>query len=157
MKQINRLDSEKSLYLKQHADNPVFWYPWGDEAFAEAERLNKPIIKAISICSEKDVDLSETFKPFCEMILFDTKLQTPEIRGGSGISFNWNLLEKYKSKKKWMLAGGLNIKNLKKAVELTGAPIVDISSGVEVEKGVKCPKKIKELIRYVKKSGFTKI
>jgi phosphoribosylanthranilate isomerase len=121
------------------------------------QRLNKPIIKAISICSEKDVDLSETFKPFCEMILFDTKLQTPEIRGGSGISFNWNLLEKYKSKKKWMLAGGLNIKNLKKAVELTGAPIVDISSGVEVEKGVKCPEKIKELIRYVKKSRFTKI
>ena len=52
---------------------------------------------------------------------------------------------------------GLNIKNLKKAVELTGAPIVDISSGVEVEKGVKCPEKIKELIRYVKKSRFTKI
>ena len=52
------------------------------------QRLNKPIIKAISICSEKDVDLSETFKPFCEMILFDTKLQTSEIRGGSGISFN---------------------------------------------------------------------
>ena len=50
-----------------------------------------------------------------------------------------------------MLAGGLNIKNLKKAVELTGAPIVDISSGVEVEKGVKCPEKIKELIRYVKR------
>ena len=56
-----------------------------------------------------------------------------------------------------MLAGGLNIKYLKKAVELTGAPIVDISSGVEVEKGVKCPEKIKELIRYVKKSRFTKI
>ena len=33
------------------------------------------------------------------MILFDTKLQTSEIRGGSGISFNWNLLKKYKSKK----------------------------------------------------------
>ena len=47
MKQINRLDREKSLYLKQHADNPVFWYPWGDEAFAEAKRLNKPIMLSI--------------------------------------------------------------------------------------------------------------
>ena len=36
-----RLDSEKSLYLKQHADNPVFWYPWGDEAFAEAKRIKQ--------------------------------------------------------------------------------------------------------------------
>ena len=51
----------------------------------------------------------------------------------------------------------ISIKNLKKAVELTGAPIIDISSGVEIEKGVKCPEKIKELIRYVKKSRFSKI
>ena len=50
MKQINRLDSEKSLYLKQHADNPVFWYPWGDEAFAEARRSNKPIKIKILMC-----------------------------------------------------------------------------------------------------------
>lgn len=53
-----------------------------------------------------------------------------------------------------MLAGGLNIKNLKNAVELTGAPIVDISSGVEKKKGIKCPKKIKELVSYVKKNKF---
>ena len=49
-----------------------------------------------------------------------------------------------------MLAGGLNVK-FKKAVELTGAPIVDISSGVELEKGIKCSKKIKELVSYVEK------
>ena len=55
-----------------------------------------------------------------------------------------------------MLAGGLNIKNLKKAVELTGAPIVDISSGVELEKGVKCSKKIKELVSYVEKVNSQK-
>ena len=121
------------------------------------QRLNKPIIKAISIDSKKDVELSKTFEPFCEMILFDTKLETSELRGGTGIPFNWNLLKHYKSKKKWMLAGGLNIRNLKKAVELTGAPIVDISSGVELEKGIKCSKKIKELVSYVEKSKFAKV
>ena len=56
-----------------------------------------------------------------------------------------------------MLAGGLNIKNIKKAVEETGAPTVDISSGVELKKGIKCPKKIKQLIEYVKKNKFKKI
>ena len=45
--------------------------------------MNKPIIKAISIDSKKDVELSKTFEPFCEMILFDTKLETSEIRGGT--------------------------------------------------------------------------
>ena len=53
-----------------------------------------------------------------------------------------------------MLAGGLNIKNLKNAVELTRAPIVDISSGVERKKRYKMPKKIKELVSYVKKNKF---
>ena len=43
----NRLDREVSPYLRQHADNPVHWYPWGDAAFDEAQRLNKPILLSI--------------------------------------------------------------------------------------------------------------
>ena len=39
----NRLIHEKSPYLRQHAHNPVDWYPWGDEAFAKAVAENKPI------------------------------------------------------------------------------------------------------------------
>ena len=39
----NRLKNEKSPYLLQHGDNPVNWYPWGDEAFKKAEEENKPI------------------------------------------------------------------------------------------------------------------
>jgi len=38
----NRLAHESSPYLLQHAANPVDWYPWGDEAFAEAKRTGKP-------------------------------------------------------------------------------------------------------------------
>ena len=121
------------------------------------QRLNKPIIKAISIDSMKDVEFSKKFEPFCDMILFDTKGKNFNQKGGTGISFNWNLLKEYNSKKRWIIAGGLNIKNVKSAIELTGAPIVDISSGVETKKGIKCPKKIKELVSYVKKNKFTKI
>ncbi len=43
----NRLSSETSPYLQQHAENPVDWWPWGEEAFAEAKRLNKPIFVSI--------------------------------------------------------------------------------------------------------------
>ena len=63
------------------------------------QRLNKPIIKAISIDSKKDVELSKKFEPFCEMILFDTKINNSKIKGGTGTSFDWNLLKKYSSKK----------------------------------------------------------
>ncbi|MCF8110295.1 MAG: thioredoxin domain-containing protein [Desulfobacteraceae bacterium] len=43
----NRLINEKSPYLLQHADNPVDWYPWGDEAFEKAKRENKPVLVSI--------------------------------------------------------------------------------------------------------------
>ena len=39
----NRLSREKSHYLLQHAENPVDWYPWGEEAFERAKREDKPI------------------------------------------------------------------------------------------------------------------
>ncbi|HEX7703682.1 MAG TPA: DUF255 domain-containing protein, partial [Kofleriaceae bacterium] len=43
----NRLASESSPYLRQHAENPVEWWPWGEAAFAEAKRTNKPIFVSI--------------------------------------------------------------------------------------------------------------
>jgi uncharacterized protein YyaL (SSP411 family) len=43
----NRLATESSPYLRQHADNPVDWWPWGEEAFREAKRLNKPVFVSI--------------------------------------------------------------------------------------------------------------
>ena len=43
----NRLAKEKSPYLLQHANNPVNWFPWGEEAFETAKAENKPIFLSI--------------------------------------------------------------------------------------------------------------
>src|SRR5580692_173083 len=43
----NRLATESSPYLRQHADNPVEWWPWSEAAFAEAKRANKPVFVSI--------------------------------------------------------------------------------------------------------------
>lgn len=48
---MNRLASETSPYLLQHKDNPVDWYPWGDEAFAEAHKQQKPVLLSIGYSS----------------------------------------------------------------------------------------------------------
>jgi uncharacterized protein YyaL (SSP411 family) len=60
----NRLAYEKSPYLLQHADNPVDWYPWGEEAFAEARRENKPIFLSVgySTCHWCHVMAHESFE-----------------------------------------------------------------------------------------------
>ncbi len=43
----NRLAGETSPYLLQHAENPVDWYPWGQEAFSMAKEQNKPILLSV--------------------------------------------------------------------------------------------------------------
>jgi uncharacterized protein YyaL (SSP411 family) len=48
---VNRLASESSPYLRQHADNPVDWYPWGDEAFARARRDDVPVLLSVGYSS----------------------------------------------------------------------------------------------------------
>jgi len=60
----NRLAREKSPYLLQHADNPVDWFPWGEEAFAIARRENKPIFLSIgySTCHWCHVMAHESFE-----------------------------------------------------------------------------------------------
>ncbi|HRL76126.1 MAG TPA: thioredoxin domain-containing protein [Candidatus Accumulibacter phosphatis] len=60
----NRLLLESSPYLLQHAHNPVNWFPWGDEAFAEAARLGRPVFLSIgySTCHWCHVMESESFE-----------------------------------------------------------------------------------------------
>jgi uncharacterized protein len=71
----NRLASEKSPYLLQHAGNPVDWYPWGEEAFARAERESKPILLSIgySTCHWCHVMAHESFEdPAVARLINDT-------------------------------------------------------------------------------------
>lgn len=60
----NRLKNESSPYLQQHADNPVDWYPWGDEAWAKAKKEDKPIFLSIgySACHWCHVMAHESFE-----------------------------------------------------------------------------------------------
>jgi uncharacterized protein YyaL (SSP411 family) len=48
---VNRLASETSPYLRQHADNPVDWYPWGEEAFARARADDRPVLLSVGYSS----------------------------------------------------------------------------------------------------------
>ena len=60
----NRLSGESSPYLAQHANNPVDWYPWGDEAFIDAQKTGKPILLSIgySACHWCHVMAHESFE-----------------------------------------------------------------------------------------------
>jgi uncharacterized protein len=61
---VNRLSDETSPYLRQHAENPVDWYPWGDEAFAVARRDDRPVLLSVgySACHWCHVMAHESFE-----------------------------------------------------------------------------------------------
>ncbi len=61
---MNRLADQTSPYLRQHADNPVNWYPWGEEAFAEAAERDRPVMLSVgySACHWCHVMAHESFE-----------------------------------------------------------------------------------------------
>ncbi len=111
-------------------------------------RIGKPVIKAVSIAEKLDIDRARAYESVVDMLLFDAKPpKSGGLPGGNGISFDWQLLAGAGWKVPWMLSGGLTPENVGEAIELTGAPIVDVSSGVECAPGEKDPDLIRAFLK----------
>ncbi|MCB2080883.1 MAG: phosphoribosylanthranilate isomerase, partial [Novosphingobium sp.] len=93
--------------------------------------------KALSVASADDVARARTYAQAVDLILFDAKTPKGTLPGGMGLSFDWSLVANWKGPVAWGLAGGLTPENVGEAIRLTGAPLVDTSSGVESAPGVK--------------------
>ena len=98
-----------------------------------ARRTGCPVIKAIRVRSHADVAGAEAYRTAYH--LFDAhRAGTP---GGTGESFDWELLSDRRSEVPMLLSGGLTPENVGEAISLTRPFAVDVASGVEVEPGVK--------------------
>lgn len=102
------------------------------------------IIKALRINEEDDLDQVENYENCVDYFLFDGP------KAGSGKKFNWEILKNYHGKKDWFLAGGLNIENIEEALKITGAKMIDISSGIEKIRGQKSSQLIEEFMKKIK-------
>jgi len=119
-------------------ENPDFLKEFRDK-FPQAK-----IIKAFRINEEDDLDQVENYENYVDYFLFDGP------KAGSGKKFNWQILKNYHGKKDWFLAGGLNIENIEEALKVTGAKMIDISSGIEKIRGQKSSPLIKEFMQKIK-------
>ena len=115
-----------------------------DEAYISSLRAacDKPIIKAVSM--ENPADVHRYDNSDADYILLDSGA------GGTGKSFDWDMIEHIE--KPLFLAGGLDINNVKEAIERVGPFAVDISSGVENDDGVKDGEKIKAIVKTIRLS-----
>lgn len=101
-------------------------------------RTGLPVMKAVGVAGPEDLDRLWDYGLVADMLLVDAKPACDsDLPGGNGLSFDWRLLVGRKWLTPWMLAGGLTPANVADAVRLTGAQIVDVSSGVEVAPGEK--------------------
>ncbi|MFU7528218.1 phosphoribosylanthranilate isomerase [Qipengyuania sp. ASV99] len=105
-------------------------------------RFGLPLWKVLSVESAEDVVRADLYAQAADFILFDAKTPKGMMPGGMGHQFDWSLLRLYNGALPWGLAGGLTAANVADAIRLTGAPLVDTSSGVESAPGIKDVDKI---------------
>lgn len=109
-------------------------------ARAIGQRTGAGVIKVLPVAEAADLAAAADYETVSEHLMFETKPPPDAERpGGLGRPFDWTLLAGRRFQRPWLLAGGLDPWNLAEAVRQSGAPIVDVSSGVERGAGLKDP------------------
>ena len=117
----------------------------GDESperLAALRGFGLELWKAVPIRTRADLDAAQAYRGVADRILYDAKTPKGTLPGGMGLRFDWALLDGFGHPLPWALSGGLDAGNLIEAAGITGARLVDVSSGVESAPGVKDVDKI---------------
>lgn len=105
------------------------------------------VIKAFQARAGMGPDVLEPYAEVVGAFLLDT--YHPEMAGGTGLSFDWSLVENLMPGRPLILAGGLNVDNVGAAIDQVHPFAVDVNSGIEVSPGRKDPEKIAALLQQV--------
>ena len=106
--------------------------------FEVSKRARAGVIKVLPVSSSEDVDRAAEFEGVAEHLMFDARPPPGADRpGGLGATFDASILGGRRFQRPWFLAGGLDPWNVGEAIRLSGAPLVDVSSGVERGPGLK--------------------
>ena len=137
---------------------PDFIQLHGDETPERATEIRgltgAGIIKALPVSSRADVEAVVSWREAADHLLFDARPpQGADRPGGLGHTFDWSLLDGIATSPLWLLAGGLTSENVAEAIRQTGAPMVDVSSGVERSPGVKEPALIRAFLDQVRRAS----
>ena len=114
-------------------------------------RFGVKVWRAIGVSTAADLP---TAMGGADALLLDAKPPKDATRpGGNATAFDWAILRDWHAPGPWLLAGGLTVQNVAEALRVTGAPAVDVSSGVESAPGVKDPALIRAFVAQVRFAG----
>jgi len=111
------------------------------------------IFKAFRVGSESSAADFSLYNECVDGFLLDTYVKGES--GGTGLSFDWSIIEKLELQKPFLLAGGLSVENVSEAIGAVAPYALDVNSGVESAPGVKDHAKIRKFMDIVEKSDFT--
>ena len=107
------------------------------------------IWKAISIRTRADLDAARSYGKVADLILYDAKTPEGTLPGGMGLRFDWALLDGFDHPQRWALSGGIDAGNVERAAGITGARLIDVSSGVETAPGIKDVDKVAAFLQRI--------
>lgn len=108
------------------------------------------IIKVLPVRDAGDLDAASAWEDHVEHLMFDARPpEGSDLPGGVGASFDWSMMQGRSFRRDWFLAGGLTPDNAARAAAISGAPLLDVSSGVESAPGVKDPARIAAFLKAV--------
>ena len=112
-------------------------------------RFGVQVMKVIRVATAADLGSLPSLDAVADRIMFDARPPPDATRpGGNAIAFDWTLLAGLSLRSPWILSGGLDADNLRRAVETSGATMVDVSSGVETSPGHKSALRIAEFMEH---------
>ncbi len=160
---VSLVDEYQLQAIQLHGDEPVEYIQQLKKLFAERLEAMSPklksrtkpveIIKVFGIKEEFDFSVLEAYEEEVDFFLFDTKGKE---RGGNGVTFNWQVLNNYNSKKTFFLSGGIGVEEVDAVNKIlkTDLPVyaLDVNSRFETKPGLKSIEKLKKFIKKVEKS-----
>jgi phosphoribosylanthranilate isomerase len=118
-----------------------------------AARTGLGVVKVLPVSDSSDVAAAAAYEGVVEHLMFDTKPPKDAVMpGGHGVAFDWSVLSGRRFARPWLLAGGLDPWNVGEALRISGAPLADVSSGVERGPGVKDPALISAFLQAVRRA-----
>jgi len=137
------VDPDDALVARLRVElRPDFIQLHGEESPQRVREIARriPVIKALPVSGPGDLSNGAAYELAAAHLMFDAQAPADASRpGGLGEPFDWSLLAGRRFSRPWFLAGGLTVDNLAEAVRASGAPMVDVSSGVERAAGLKDP------------------
>lgn len=125
-----------------------------DRARIVAERFGIPVMKAVGIAAPQDLETALSYAGSVDRLLLDGKPPPDASRpGGNAARFDWRLAAGFDPGVPWLLSGGLAPENVAEALAVSGAPGVDVSSGVESAPGVKDTNLIRAFVAAARQAG----